>query len=52
MLDLKIVPIIVDGLDASENIVNILGDWKIDVIILGGATFAGFNVVDVDYVYN
>ena len=40
-----------DGLDAGVNIVNILRDWEMDVIILGGATFAGFNVVDVDYVY-
>ncbi len=51
LLDLRVVPITVDGLDASVNIVNILRDWEIDVIILGGATFAGFNVVDVDYVY-
>ena len=51
LLDLRVVPITVDGLDASVNIVNILRDWEIDVIILGGATFAGFNVVDVEYVY-
>ena len=51
MLDLRVVPITVDGLDADVNIVNILKDWEIDVIILGGATFAGFNVVDAEYVY-
>ncbi len=51
LLDLRVVPITVDGLDAGVNIVNILMDWEIDVIILGGATFAGFNVVDVEYVY-
>ena len=51
LLDLRIVPITVDGLDAGVNIVNILRDWEMDVIILGGATFAGFNVVDVEYVY-
>ncbi len=51
MLDLRVVPITVDGLDAGVNIVNILMDWEIDVIVLGGATFAGFNVVDVEYVY-
>jgi len=45
------VPITVDGLDAGVNIVNILRNWEMDVLILGGATFAGFNVVDVDYVY-
>ncbi len=52
LLDLRIVPITVDGLDACVNIVNILRDWEMDVIILGGTTFAGFNVVDVEYVYN
>lgn len=51
LLDLRVGPITVDGLDAGVNIVNILRDWEMDVIILGGATFAGFNVVDVDYVY-
>ncbi len=51
LLDLRVVPITVDGLDAGVNIVNILMDWEIDVIVLGGATFAGFNVVDVEYVY-
>ena len=51
LLDLRIMPITVDGFDAGVNIVNILRNWEIDVIILGGATFAGFNVVDVDYVY-
>jgi len=51
LLDLKVASITVDGLDASANIVNILRGWEMDVIILGGATFAGFNVVDVEYVY-
>ncbi len=51
MLDLRVVPITVDGLDAGVNIVNILRNWEMDVIILGGATFAGFNVVDTEYVY-
>lgn len=51
LLDLRIVPIAVDGLDAGVNIVNILRNWEMDVIILGGATFGGFNVVDTEYVY-
>ena len=49
--DLKLVPITVDGLDASVNIVNILREWSPDVVFLGGATFAGFNVVDVEQVH-
>lgn len=51
LLDLRVVPITVDELDAGVNIVNILKGWEFDVIILGGATFAGFNVVDTEYVY-
>ena len=49
--DLKLVPIIVDGLDASVNIVNILSEWTSNVVFLGGATFAGFNVVDIKQIH-
>jgi endonuclease V-like protein UPF0215 family len=41
----------VDGLDSTDKLLNNLTDWEYDVIILGGATFAGFNVVDVEKVY-
>ena len=43
--------ITVDGLDSTEVLLNNLAGWEYDVIILGGATFAGFNVVDVENVY-
>lgn len=43
--------IVVDGLDSTEILLNNLEKTEVDVIILGGATFGGFNVVDVDYVY-
>lgn len=49
--DIKIDCITVDGLDATEVLLNNLADWDYDVLILGGATFAGFNVVDVENVY-
>ncbi len=49
--DVRIARITVDGLDATETLLNNLEDWEYDVIILGGATFAGFNVVDVENVY-
>ncbi len=49
--DLRVVPITVDGLDSTVNIVNILGDWEPDVVFLGGVTFAGFNVADVKRVH-
>jgi endonuclease V-like protein UPF0215 family len=41
----------VDGLDATDALLNNLRGWYYDVILLGGATFAGFNVVDVENVY-
>ncbi|MCJ7731756.1 DUF99 family protein [Candidatus Bathyarchaeota archaeon] len=49
--DARVACITVDGLDATDALLNSLGDWDYDVIILGGATFAGFNVVDVENVY-
>jgi hypothetical protein len=39
-------------LDATDALLNKLASWSFDVVILGGATFAGFNVIDVENVYN
>ena len=50
--DIRIARITVDGLDATDTLLNNLKDWSFDVILLGGVTFAGFNVVDVENVYN
>jgi endonuclease V-like protein UPF0215 family len=49
--DVRVGCITVDGLDATEVLLNNLENWEYDVIILGGATFAGFNVMDVENVY-
>jgi endonuclease V-like protein UPF0215 family len=49
--DIRIGCITVDGLDVTETLLNNLENWEYDVIILGGATFAGFNVIDVENVY-
>lgn len=51
ILDIKLTSITVDGLDATGNMLNIVDSWNLDAIILGGATFAGFNVIDVENVY-
>jgi endonuclease V-like protein UPF0215 family len=48
----RLARITVDGLDATDALLNNLGSWETDALILGGATFAGFNVVDVQRVYN
>lgn len=49
--DIRIGCITVDGLDATDVLLYKLDGWEFDVIILGGATFAGFNVVDVEQVH-
>jgi endonuclease V-like protein UPF0215 family len=49
--DIRLGCITVDGLDATDILLDKLDGWCYDVIILGGVTFAGFNVVDVEYLY-
>ena len=44
--DVRVARITVDGLDATDALLNNLKGWDYDVILLGGATFAGFTVVD------
>jgi len=43
--------ILIDGLDSTKVLLNNLGKTETDAVILGGVTFGGFNVVDVEYVY-
>jgi endonuclease V-like protein UPF0215 family len=50
ILDITLGQIIVDGLDSTEVLLKNL-KHKVDAIILGGATFGGFNVVDGEYIY-
>ena len=50
--DIKLTRVTVDGLDATDELLKNLFGWEYDVIILGGATFAGFNVIDVQHVCN
>ena len=49
--DIRLARITVDGIDVTGVLLNKLAGWEYDVLILGGATFAGFNVVDVENVY-
>jgi hypothetical protein len=42
--------IAVDGLDATDTLLDMLSGVETDAIILGGVTFGGFNVVDVKQV--
>lgn len=42
----------VDGLDASNELSEILQNMVFDAIILGGITFAGFNIIDVQRIHD
>jgi len=44
--DFQFDTITVDGLDATEKLSKMLRKWTFDAIMLGGVSFAGFNLVD------
>jgi uncharacterized protein len=44
----KLGKIAVDGDDVTDVLLNLLGKTSCDAIILGGITFAGFNIIDPD----
>lgn len=44
--DVRLAEISVDGLDATERLLEIMDGLELDAVILGGITFAGFNMVD------
>jgi hypothetical protein len=44
--NINITKIAVDGLDATEKLVEILNGWEFAAVILAGVSFAGFNIID------
>jgi endonuclease V-like protein UPF0215 family len=42
----RLARIMVDGLDATEKLLGLLEGVEAEAVILGGITFAGFNVID------
>jgi len=44
--DVRLAEISVDGLDATEMLLKLMDGLDLDAVILGGITFAGFNVMD------
>jgi endonuclease V-like protein UPF0215 family len=44
--DVRLAEISVDGLDATERLLEIMDGLDLDAVILGGITFAGFNIID------
>ena len=47
----KACKITVDGLDATQGLCGLLIDWKFDAILLAGVSFAGFNVIDPEELF-
>jgi endonuclease V-like protein UPF0215 family len=46
ILKVRHAEIRVDGLDATDKLLSIMRGIGVDVVILGGITFGGFNVID------
>ena len=44
--DVRLSEISVDGLDATDRLLEIMDGLDLDAVILGGITFAGFNIID------
>lgn len=44
--DVKLTKVTVDGLDATERLMEILKNWDFETIMLAGVSFAGFNLID------
>jgi endonuclease V-like protein UPF0215 family len=51
IIDFQMTDIRVDGLDATEKLVNMLSPWSFDSIILAGVSYAGFNLIDANVVF-
>lgn len=47
----KTARITFDGLDATERLAKILGDWAFKIVMLAGVSFAGFNVIAPTAIY-
>jgi endonuclease V-like protein UPF0215 family len=47
----RLARILVDGLDSTEKLLGLLEGMEAEAVILGGITFAGFNVVDPRMVF-
>ncbi len=51
LIDLHLEWIKIDGMDVTNKVLTILDKLQIGVIILGGISFAGFNLIDVKKIY-
>lgn len=49
--EIKLTSITVDGLDATQRLIEALGKWQFSLVLLAGISFAGFNIIDPTIVY-
>lgn len=49
--NVRLAHIEVDGLDATDKLLSMLDAESVDAVILGGITFAGFNVIDPSTIF-
>jgi endonuclease V-like protein UPF0215 family len=51
IIDIKVKKIKIDGLDATEKLIEILNERKAELILSEGITFGGFNIIDFVEIY-
>jgi endonuclease V-like protein UPF0215 family len=51
IIDFQMAEIEVDGLDATEKFSCMLRRWSFDSVVLAGVSYAGFNLIDPNVVY-
>jgi endonuclease V-like protein UPF0215 family len=51
IIDFQMTHIEVDGLDATEKLCYMLRRWSFDSVILAGVSYAGFNLIDPNVVF-
>ena len=49
--DVRVADITIDGMDVTDRLLEMMQDITVEAVILGGITFAGFNVMDAARVY-
>ncbi len=51
IIDFQMTDIEVDGLDATQRLIDMLRAWSFDSVILAGVSYAGFNLIDANVVF-
>ncbi len=51
IIDFQMNSITVDGLDVTEKLIAMLHRWSFDGVILAGVSFAGFNLIDPNMLF-